>query len=230
MRVMVVVDHPYGAGAWDNTPHHRSFTAALAHAACQGLEAAGHDVDLVDLHADGFNPVMSAGELAAWRQGVASPDPLAADYQRRLLDADHLVLAFPIWWESTPAATKGFIDKAVAKGIAYTEAGQAAGRPAGSAETTGLDDGKRAPGNGLRPMVNATKLTGVTLITVMSTPMWLYRAVFSTAITKILLRGTFRKIGVPNLTWLGHSGVDKKTPAERQRLLDSVQRRFASLR
>lgn len=205
MRVMVVVDHPYGAGAWDNTPHHRSFTAALAHAACQGLTRAGHQMDLVDLHADDFNPVMSAADLAAWRQGSTAPDPLTADYQQRLLAADHLVLAFPIWWESMPASTKGFIDKVVAKGVAYR------------------------PGTGIRPMINQTKLTGVTLITVMSTPALLYKTVFGSAIAKILLRGTFRKIGVPNLTWLNHANVEKKTPGQRDRLLDAVQSRFARL-
>ena len=119
MKVLVVVDHPYGAEAWDNTPHRRSFTAALAHAAVEGLREAGHEIDLVDLHADGFNPVMSATDLTAWRMGTPSPDPLTADYQRRLLDADHLVLAFPIWWEAMPATSKGFIDKVVAKGVAY---------------------------------------------------------------------------------------------------------------
>ncbi|MCL2652912.1 MAG: NAD(P)H-dependent oxidoreductase [Propionibacteriaceae bacterium] len=205
MKVMLVVDHPYGAQAWDNTPHRRSFTVALAHAAQLGLAAAGHDVDLVDLHADGFNPVMSADDLAAWRLGAPSPDPIAADYQRRLLAADHLVLAFPIWWEAMPAATKGFIDKVVTKGVAYHA------------------------GSGLRPMTNATKLRGVTLITVMSTPEALYRTLFSSAISKILLRGTFRKIGVGNLTWLSHAGAENKTPAARQQMLDAVQARFAKL-
>jgi len=206
MKVMLVVDHPYGAQAWDNTPHRRSFAVALAHAAQLGLADAGHDVDLVDLHADGFNPVMSAEDLAAWRLGAPSPDPLAADYQRRLLAADYLVLAFPIWWEVMPAPTKGFIDKVVAKGVAYHE------------------------GNGLRPMTNATKLRGVTLITVMSTPKPLYSALFANAISKILLRGTFRKIGVSNLTWLSHAGVENKSPAARQAMLDAVQARFAKLR
>jgi len=202
---MVVVDHPYTATSWENTPHRRSFTVALAHAAILGLTAAGHEIDLVDLHADHFNPVMSADDLGAWRQSAPSPDPLTADYQRRLLAADHLVLAFPIWWEAMPAATKGFVDKVIAKGVAYQ------------------------PGTGLRPMINATKLTGVTLITVMSTPSLLYRAMFGSAISKILLRGTFRKIGVPNLTWLSHAGVDKKTTAQRQHMLDTVQARFTRL-
>jgi putative NADPH-quinone reductase len=205
MRVMMVIDHPYGADAWQNTPHRRSFTVALAHAACLGLMDAGHEVDLVDLHADGFDPVMSADDLAAWRQGVASPDPLAADYQRRLLAAEHLVLAFPIWWEAMPAATKGFIDKVVTKGVVMR------------------------PGKGPHEITNATKLRGVTLITVMSTPALLYRLILGNVITKILFRGTFGKIGVRHLTWLRHAGAEHKTAAARQKMLDDVRKHFAAL-
>jgi putative NADPH-quinone reductase len=200
---MVVVDHPYGADAWQDVPHRRSFTVALAHAACLGLTDAGHEVDLVDLHADRFDPVMSADDLAAWRRGVASPDPLAADYQRRLLAADQLVLAFPIWWEAMPAATKGFIDKVVTKGVMYKS------------------------GTGLHSMTGATKLTGVTLITVMSTPAPLYRLVFGNAITTILFRGTFAKLGVHDLTWLRHAGVERKTASARAAMLDDVRAHFA---
>ena len=196
MDVMLVVDHPYGATAWDNTPHRRSFTAALAHAAHTGLTRAGHSVDLVDLHADGFDPVMSAADLAAWRTGAPSPDPLAADY---------LVFAFPIWWEAMPAATKGFFDKVVAKGVAYRQ------------------------GTGLRPFTNLTKLRGVTLITVMSTPGPLYRIVFGGPITKIVFRGTFRKIGVKNLTWLNHAGVERKSASARDQALVAIERHFARL-
>ena len=206
MRVMLVLDHPYGLDAWDNTPHRRSFTVALAHAAILGLEQAGHDVDVADLHGDGFNPVMSAEELAAWRAGVASPDPLAADYQRRLLLADHLVLAFPIWWEAMPAPMKGFIDKVVAKGIAYR------------------------PHQGWPPMIHQTKLRGVSVITVMSTPGLAYRLIFGGPITKILFRGTFGKIGVRNLTWLNHPRPDRQTDGARQRALAAIQRRFATLK
>ncbi|MCF7522826.1 hypothetical protein L3X07_04570 [Levilactobacillus brevis] len=40
-------------------------------------------MDLIDLHADGFDPVMSAAELQLWRQGQPVNDQVA-DYQRRL--------------------------------------------------------------------------------------------------------------------------------------------------
>lgn len=63
---------------------------------------------------------MSHKELTAWRQ-KRTPDPLVANYQQRLIAADHIVFIFPIWWEAMPALTKGFLDKVFAKGIVYEE-------------------------------------------------------------------------------------------------------------
>jgi multimeric flavodoxin WrbA len=110
MKVLFVLDHPYGAGASENVPHNRSYTAALAAAAMRGVRGAGHEVDLIDLIEDGFNPVMTKDDLAGWRL-KSVVDPVAADYQPRPMEADHLVFAFPVWWESMPAGTKGFLDK-----------------------------------------------------------------------------------------------------------------------
>lgn len=68
MNVIVIFDHPYGASASENIPHQRSYSAALLVSVMRGLTTKGHTIDLIDLHADGFNPVMSREELAAWRQ------------------------------------------------------------------------------------------------------------------------------------------------------------------
>jgi putative NADPH-quinone reductase len=56
-----------------------------------------------------------------YRYAQEVTDPLAAEYQRRLLAADYLILVFPVWWESMPAGTKGFLDKVLTKGIVYKE-------------------------------------------------------------------------------------------------------------
>ncbi|MCL2467713.1 MAG: NAD(P)H-dependent oxidoreductase [Micrococcales bacterium] len=185
MRTLIVLDHPYEG----------SFTRALVDAATAGLTAAGGEVDLIDLHADGFDPVMHAADLAAWRHGE-SVDPMVADYQQRLLAADRLVLAFPIWWELMPAMTKGFLDKVLVKGVAYDQP---------------------KPNGLMKPRL--TKLTGVTLITVMSTPDILYRVVFGNPITKAVFRGTFRKIGVRHLSWRNHTNPAARTPAQRTAIL-----------
>lgn len=105
MNILIIFDHPYGSGASENILHNRSYSAALLAATIRGLRSSGHRIDLIDLHKDGFNPVMSASDLASWRTKEVI-DPLIADYQQRLLEADHLIFIFPIWWEGMPAMMK----------------------------------------------------------------------------------------------------------------------------
>ncbi|WP_310831441.1 NAD(P)H-dependent oxidoreductase [Paenibacillus pedocola] len=205
MRVAIIFDHPYGAGASDNVPHARSYSAALLAAVIRGLNTQQHEIDLMDLHADGFNPVTSAQELSAWRQKTTL-DPLAADYQKRLIAADHIIFIFPVWWESMPALTKGFLDKVFAKGVLYNEP---------------------KPG---RPFVHCLpNLQGVSLLTVMSTPDKIYRWYFGNPVTKILFRGTFRKMGFHKLRWYNYTGMERRSPEQRSQFLAKTEQRFARL-
>jgi NAD(P)H dehydrogenase (quinone) len=71
---------------------------------------------------------MTREDLVAWRQGRAV-DPLVLDYQLRLLAAGHLAFVFPVWWEAMPAATKGFLDRVLTKGVMYEELPHAKGNP-----------------------------------------------------------------------------------------------------
>lgn len=204
MKVLIIFDHPYTANSSENVPHHRSYSAALLASVTRGLQSSGHNVDLIDLHADGFNPVMSGEELSAWRQ-KKTLDPLVKDYQKRLLAADHIIFIFPIWWEAMPASTKGFLDKVFAKGIIYEE-----------------------PKKG-RPFVSQLKkLKGVSLLTVMATPGFFYRWIFGNPITKILFRGTFRKMGFHKLKWYNYAGMDGRTLEVRTKALEKTEKRFAS--
>ncbi|WP_141432329.1 NAD(P)H-dependent oxidoreductase [Bacillus sp. 03113] len=205
MNVVIVFDHPYGALASENIPHQRSYSAALLAAVTRGLSSAGHKIDLIDLHADGFNPVLSAEELSAWRQ-KKTIDPLVIDYQRRLIDADYIVFIFPIWWECMPALTKGFLDKVFVKSIIYDE---------------------RKPG---RPFVSLLpKIKGVSLLTVMSTPGFFYRLFFGNPVTKILFRGTFRKMGIHNLRWYNYTGMERRSFETRIKFLRKTEHRFVRL-
>ena len=205
MNYVIIFDHPYGASASENIPHRRSYSAALLAAVTRGLVANGHSIDLIDLHADGFNPVTSASDLAAWRQKMTH-DPLAANYQQRLIAADHIIFIFPIWWESMPALTKGFIDKVFVKGILFYEP---------------------KPG---RPFVSLLpNIKGVSLLTVMSTPNFVYKWIFGNPITKILFRGTFRKMGIHKLKWYNYSGMEHRSLEKRQHCLLKTERLFSSL-
>lgn len=208
MRVLFVLDHPYTLESAENVPHRRSFTAAVADAAIRGARGAGHDVDIIDLAADGFSPVMTREDLVAWRLAKVE-DPIVLDYQRRLFVADHLVFAFPIWWEAMPAATKGFLDRVLTKGVVFDELPHAKGNPFRN---------------------RLSRLREVTLLTVMTTPNAAYRWWYKDPITKIMFKGTFGKIGVKKLSWRNYASVTEKSDGQRARMLTETEEHFSTIR
>lgn len=108
-RFLVVHAHPLAD----------SLAAALRDAAIDGIAAAGHESDLVDLYADGFDPCLSIEERAAFASPDYAPPPEIAGYCERLVSADGLVLVFPQWWFGMPAILKGFIDRVFVPGLTF---------------------------------------------------------------------------------------------------------------
>ena len=108
MKVAIVFNHPYDG----------SFCNAMLKSVSNGLKKANHEIDLIHLDKDGFNPVMSSQDLLAFKNKKAV-DPQSIDYINRLRNADHLIFIFPIWWELMPASMKGFVDKVVFPGEFY---------------------------------------------------------------------------------------------------------------
>lgn len=198
-KTMIVFDHPYGARAYNNEPHNRSFSAALCKRIADTERERGAAVDLADLAADGFDPAMSKEDLANWRKGVPM-DAQVADYQRRMLAADRIVFVFPIWWELMPARTKGFLDKVYAKNLLYGQS--SSGRPTQTQLKPGVE---------------------VFAVTVMGTPKPLYTFLFGKPAVKALQWGLCRKTGIRSFCWHPLSGVDKLSPEERQRLLERFE-------
>src|SRR5258706_7516440 len=109
MRVLVVYAHPLS----------NSFAAALRDAVVARLRDGGHEVDHCDLYAEGFDPVLTAPERRAYN--TAHPDLTAVEpYVARLQAAEALVLCFPTWWYGMPAILKGWFDRVLATGVAFT--------------------------------------------------------------------------------------------------------------
>ncbi len=196
MNVVIVFNHPYEG----------SFCNAVLQAVTRGLRRGHHEVDVIHLDEDGFNPVMTAADLSAFRARAPS-DPHVLAYQARLARADHLIFIFPIWWELMPALTKGFVDRVIFPGAAY--------------------DYANADNTRMRP--RWARLKGVTVITTMNTPGWLYGLVFGNAIKKALVLGTFWKMGYRHVKWLSFNRVKAVPKAKRERWLLETERRFASL-
>ena len=81
MKVLIVFNHPYEG----------SYCNAILQSVTAGLKKAEYEVDLIHLDRDGFNPVMTADDLNAFRRKMPV-DPVVIDYKARLIDADHIIL------------------------------------------------------------------------------------------------------------------------------------------
>ncbi|MEV6960254.1 NAD(P)H oxidoreductase [Streptomyces sp. NPDC051207] len=101
--------------------HHRadSLTAHTARRAAARLEAAGYRIDLLDLHAEGFDPRMNTLDQPDWGNREKKYSDEAHAHMQRILDADVVVAVFPVYWQSVPAILKGWIDRVWNYGFAY---------------------------------------------------------------------------------------------------------------
>jgi NAD(P)H dehydrogenase (quinone) len=108
MRVLYLYCHPLP----------ESFHAAIRAKALDGLRAAGHEVDLLDLYAEKFDPVLSEDARRGYHDTSRNQAGLE-DYVRRLKSADALVVQFPVWCFGMPAMLKGFFDRMIMPGVAF---------------------------------------------------------------------------------------------------------------
>ena len=116
MRVLYVYCHPLDD----------SFHAAIRNEALAGLKQAGHITDLLDLYAEGFDPVLSAERRRDYHDPVRNRANNQA-YVDRLTAANALVVQFPTWSFGPPAMLKGWFDRMFGPGIALdlSDPGQA---------------------------------------------------------------------------------------------------------
>lgn len=110
MNYLLINSHPYEG----------SFSVSAIKEIATTAQNKGYTVTEIDLLKDKFNPVMTAEDLNAWRQGK-TVDPLVEKYQEAIEKADVIVFEFPIWWGELPAVLKGFCDKVLLPGWAYTK-------------------------------------------------------------------------------------------------------------
>jgi putative NADPH-quinone reductase len=100
-------------------PRRDSLTAHIAELAAQRLTAAGYRIDLLDLHAENFDPRMNAADLPEWGNREKTYSPEVENHMRRVLAADVIVAVFPVYWVQVPAILKGWIDRVWNYGFAY---------------------------------------------------------------------------------------------------------------
>lgn len=191
MRVLVVYAHPLGD----------SFAAVLRDAVVKQLRAAGHEVDLCDLYAEGFDPVLTAAERRAYN--TAHPDLSAIEpHVARLRAAEALVVCFPTWWYGMPAMLKGWFDRVWVTGVAFT-----------------LPEG----GGAIRPALHNIQKFAV--VTTYGSPWWLMNLVLRAPVRAVLIGG-LRRLCRKDCRWLflALSNIDGASRARCARFLARVER------
>ncbi|MEV5824670.1 NAD(P)H oxidoreductase [Spirillospora sp. NPDC052242] len=101
--------------------HHRgdSLTARIADRTRVRLEKSGTTVDVLDLHAEGFDPRMTGADEPDWGDRDKTYSAEVRAHMRRIDAADLIVVVFPVWWYGLPAVLKGWIDRVWNHGFAY---------------------------------------------------------------------------------------------------------------
>jgi NAD(P)H dehydrogenase (quinone) len=104
MKVLLILGHPLKD----------SFCATLAKKYMEGAKEKGHKTESLYLSDLKFNPIL---EKAYEEDQPLEPDLKKA--QELIKWADHIVLAYPIWWANFPALLKGFFDRTFLPGFAF---------------------------------------------------------------------------------------------------------------
>ena len=108
MRALVVYCHP----------KETSFTAAVRDVVTDRLAAAGAEVRLRDLYAEGFDPRMTAHDLDIYEDEAVNGAAFAAEIAD-LRWCDTLIFVYPTWWYGLPAVLKGWLDRVLVPGVAF---------------------------------------------------------------------------------------------------------------
>ena len=108
MRVLYLYCHPLAD----------SYHAAIKAAAIEALQAAGHEVDLCDLYAESFEPILTSDMRRDYHDTALNQVGLET-HIARLHRAEVLVVQFPTWCFGMPAMLKGYFDRLIMPGVAF---------------------------------------------------------------------------------------------------------------
>ena len=193
MRLLVIHAHPVP----------ESFNGALCKVAVDSARAQGHEVRLIDLYAEGFNPVMSAEEHRAY-QDDGPPPPDVAPHIAALQWAEGLIFVYPTWWYAQPAMLKGWMDRVWRPGVTFTVP---------------------SPGAPMRPALTNIRLIGV--ITTFGAPWWLWTFVMGAPGRRMILRGLRLCTAKRTKTfWLGLHELDTVDARSRNAFVARVAARI----
>jgi NAD(P)H dehydrogenase (quinone) len=197
MKALVVYCHPL----------EESFAGALKAHVMAGLADGGHEVRLIDLYGEGFNPVLSAQERLDYHTAEVNERNVAA-HLADLRWCEALIFVYPTWWYGPPAMLKGWLDKVWVPHATF---------------------GMPEPGKPISRRL--TNIRHIAAISTLGSPWWWWKLAMGEPGRRILLRG-LSVLCAPRCrtSWLALHQMDSASEAKRTAFLAQVQRFGAALR
>jgi putative NADPH-quinone reductase len=96
-----------------------SFSEALGNAYAEAAKEAGHEVRTLKIAALDFDPILHEGY-----HGHQPPEPHVKAAQDFISWAEHVVVVYPMWQFGVPALLKGFCERTLTPGFAYSVTGK----------------------------------------------------------------------------------------------------------
>lgn len=192
MKVLVVYCHPVP----------ESFGAAVRDTALETLVKAGHELRLIDLYAENFNPVMCCEERRTYNDR-APDDPALLPHIEAIRWAEALLFVYPTWWYGLPAMLKGWLDRVWATDVAFA----------------------LSPEGKVMPLMTHIRKIGI--VTTCGASWWLSHLIGHPG-RKTILRGIRALCGVRCRTvFMAHYRMDSSTLESRAAYLAKVRKRLA---
>ena len=126
-------------------PSPKSFNHAILQSITDNLTGLGREYYVIDLYADGFNPVAETDD--------AANQILVSKYQKALRESNKVIFIFPIWWGMMPSMLKGWIDCTFEKGVIYDFTPEGAMLPCLSVNQTMLITTAEEPSEIIAPFI-----------------------------------------------------------------------------
>ena len=180
-------------------PDPDSYSTALRTRAVAALEAAGNEVEIIDLYGIGFDPNLSSSEHEGYDTIAADhPDPVVAAHIEAVRAAHALVFIL-----------KGWLDRTLLPGVAFT---LSPGGDGSTRVTPALD--------------NITRLVGITTYGSGRADVLLLGDAGRRTVTRTVRLVCARRC---RTTWLGLHRLDTASVEERVRFLDRVDTKLRGL-
>ena len=185
-------------------PVPESFCASVKSTTVEALQKAGHEVDLLDLYEENFNPVMPVEERRVYNSMTSAEHCAYPDHVKRLMAAEGIVFVYPTWWYGMPAMLKGWLDRVWTPGVAFNISAE------GGVITSNLRHIKR-----------------LGVITMCGAPMW-WSYVVGHPGKRTILRGVRQLIALKAKSFfLAHYLMDVSTDKTRADYLGKVRAKLA---